>query len=283
MRRRLIQALVIAILALLPVIASAQTTVTTSGFQVQNLSTTSNALVVIRYYDAQGTEVASQEATIPANGSLTFFDGNGGTVNMAAPAGFRGSVVIESDQPVVAITNLIGSQGAITIGEAYSGFNTGYPSVSLPLVVRGNFGFNTAIVVQNAGASTTNVTVDYTPGSVGTADQDTATIPPGASVTFAQGDNAALGTRFVGSAKVTAASGGSIVAVVVQEGNNRLSSYSGFNATAAPSAVAVPLIVANNFGGVTGLQIQNNGTESTNVTVTYSPNTATTAAGTFQP
>ncbi|PDW03892.1 hypothetical protein CJ255_06470 [Candidatus Viridilinea mediisalina] len=278
------QTMLVAILALVPMLVGAQTSVTTSGFQVQNLSETTAAQITIRYYSAaNGAEVASQEATIPAGGSLTFLDGGGGTVAMSVPAGFRGSVVIESDQPVVAITNLVGVQGNISVGEAYSGFNAGYSSVSLPLIMRGNFGFNTTIIVQNTGTAATSVTVRYTPGVAGTAGTQTANIQPGASATFTQATNNALGERFVGSAVVEAASGGSIVAAVVQDGNNTLASYSGFDANVTPSAVAVPLLVANNFGGTTGLQIQNNGNEATTVTVTYTPNTATTPAGTFQP
>lgn len=285
MRRRIIQALLVAILALVPAIAGAQSSVTTSGFQVQNLSESQPASITITYYDSAGNVAATQPATIPAGGSTTFLNGEGGTVAMAVQPGFRGSVVISSNQPIVAITNLVGVAGSTSIGEAYSGFTSGSPTVSLPLIVRGNFGFNTVISVQNTGSAPTQVTVAYTPvpgaGNSGVTEQ--ATIQPGASATFSQATNSALGTRFVGSATVTAAAGGSIAATVVQEGNSRLSSYSGFNAAAAPSPIAVPLLVANNFGGTTGLQVQNNGGSQTTITVAYTPNTATTAAGTFQP
>jgi hypothetical protein len=269
--RRLIHALAVIALALLPFAASAQSTVTGSGFQVQNLSEATAANIVITYYNGDGTTAATQSATILAGGSLTFFDGNGGTVAMSAPAGFRGSVVISSDQPIAAITNLIGAN----LGESYGGFSSGGQTASVPLVVRGNFSSTTTITVQNTGASATTATIAYTPTIAGnTGVTESKVIPPGASVTFSQNDTPALGARFVGSATITAGPGGSIVAVVSQENGTQLLVYNAFNA--GGTTIAVPLLVANNFGGLTGLQIQNNGSAAANVTVTYTPNTVTT-------
>jgi hypothetical protein len=229
---------------------------------------------VITYYTSTGSTV-TQSAQIPAGASLTFFNGQGGTVAMLAPAGFRGSVVISSDQPIAAITNLIGSG----IGESYGGFANGSQTVSVPLITRNNFGNTTVLTVQNTGSASTNVTVTYTPGTVGnTGVTDTATIPAGASVNFEQSSKTALGDRFVGSATITASAGGSIVAIVNQEVSGsatQLMTYNGF--TAAGSSIAVPLLVANNYGALTGLQIQNTGSSSASVTVTYTPNTVSDA------
>lgn len=271
MKRRITQLLIVLALALLPFAASAQSSVTGSGFQVQNLSESQAANIVISYYDANGvTPIATQNAQIPAGGALTFFNGQGGTVAMSAPAGFRGSVVISSDQPIAAITNLIGSG----VGESYGGFSSGGQTVNVPLVTRNNFGVSTAITVQNTGSAATTVNVAYTPGVAGNAGQtDGATIPVGASVTFAQSGKTGLGDRFVGSATITAGAGGSIVAIVNQEGNSQLLTYNAFNA--GGTSIAVPLLVANNFGALTGLQIQNNGGAAADVTVTYTANTVT--------
>jgi len=269
--RRIFQAVLIVMFALLPFGAFAQSSVTGSGFQVQNLSESQPANVVITYYNADGSVAATQNQQIAAGASATFFNGNGGTIAMSAPAGFRGSVVISSDQPIAAITNLIGAN----VGESYGGFSSGGQTVSVPLITRNNFGVSTVLTVQNTGSASTSVTVTYTPGVAGTAGTETATIPAGSSVSFSQSGNTALGDRFVGSASVVAATGGSIVAIVNQEGNTQLLTYNAFNAGA--QSIAVPLLVANNFGALTGLQIQNNGTADAAVTVTYSPNSVTTA------
>lgn len=275
MKRRIVQAILMIALALLPFGAFAQSTVGLSGFQVQNLNEGQQANLVITYYNTDGTVAATQNQALPAGAALTFFNGQGGTIAMSAPAGFRGSVVISSDQPIAAITNLLGTG----IGGSYGGFAGGGQTVNVPLVVRGNFGSTTAITVQNTGSAATTVNVAYTPGVAGNAGQtDTANIPAGSSFTFLQSTKTGLGDRFVGSATITAGAGGSIVAVVNQEGNNQLLTYNGFGAGA--QSVAAPLLVANNFGGLTGLQIANAGAAQTTVTVTYSPNSVTTGQGT---
>lgn len=282
--RRIVQLFLMVVLALMPFGVSAQSSVTGSAFQVQNLSDTQPANVVITYYNADGTVAATQNQQILAGASATFFNGQGGTIAITAPAGFRGGVVISSDQPIAAITNLVGSN----IGEAYSGFGaSGGTTVSAPLIVRGNFGDDTALTVQNTGSAATTVNVVYTPGVAGsTGATDTASIPAGSSVTFDQSTKTALGTRFVGSATITATAGGSIVAIVTKSGNSQLSVYNGFNAGAA--SVSTPLVVSNNFGAFTGIQVQNVGGAAADVVVTYSANSvsgagtcATPTASTF--
>jgi len=267
-KRRIIALLAALVVAfLLPLAASAQTKVNNSGFQVQNLGTATANITIVYYKKSDGTEAGRQQDTIPANSSKTYF---GSTMNVAA--GFDGSVVISSDQPVVAITNLVGTN----LGDSYGGFSSGATSVSLPLILRGNFGIDTWISVQNAGTAAATVSIAYTPGSAGTAATDTATIAPGAAATFYQNTKAELGTRFVGSAKVTSTNGQPLVAVVNQEttAGDSLFTYGGF-AGAGSTTVAAPLVMANNFGSFTGIQVLNVGSAAADATITYGPNTAT--------
>src|SRR3712207_8246957 len=109
-KRRIIALLAALVIALLPMGAFAQTgqtVVNNSGFQVQNLGT-ATANITIVYHETNGTEAARQQDTIPAGSSKTYF---GST--MSVRAGFNGSVVISSDQPVVAITNLINTGNSL--------------------------------------------------------------------------------------------------------------------------------------------------------------------------
>ncbi|MGA9349788.1 MAG: hypothetical protein WBW48_13420, partial [Anaerolineae bacterium] len=56
--------------------------------------------------------------------------------------------------------------------------------------------------------------------------------------------------------------------------------YEGFDPASATSKVSAPLVMANNSGYFTGIQVQNvSGANPCNVTVTYGPNTA----GSFTP
>lgn len=272
---------VLAVLVSLVIVGAvaAQTVSYNSGFQVQNLEN-GTANIVVTFYKQDGTVAASNPYTVSASSSRTFFPINDVTT------GFNGSVVISSDRNVRAVNNLLGS-GPGNYFATTNGFQSGSTSVSLPLVMCNNSGFDTWFNVQNAGTADANITISYVPGSNGTAQSETAVIKPGAAKTFDQKSGSATkncstmadsSAKFIGSAKIT--SDQPIVAAVEQLNTTNfkvLMGYGGF--TAGSSSVALPLVMANNSNYYTGIQVQNTGSASTNVTVTYSANTA----GSFTP
>ncbi len=255
--------IVILVLALAMVLVSsvaAQPTTYNTGFQVANQSGT-DANITVTYVNQNGTVDATVTDTIPANGSKTYFP-------IGASAGFNGSVVISSDQPVAAITNVLGN--GFAFGASYESFEAGAPVVNLPLIMKGNFGFSTWFNVQNAsspGGPSVTVNISF----AGTSCTHTATIPAGAAATFNQATNACLPTPYVGAATVTA-TGGDIVATVLEAGTTTLFAYNGFAAGGSTNPI-MPLVQANNFGYFTGIQVQNAGTQATNVTISYVPGT----------
>jgi hypothetical protein len=267
--------LVVAMLATLFVLpVSAQSITWTSGFQVQNLSDTNTADILIYYYNQDGSQATGSPFadTIAASSSKTYFP-------IQAADGFNGSVVVESTEPVVAIANTLGN--APQYLAATESFSNGALEVNLPLIMKANAGYYTWFNVQNASASAdAHVTVEYIPGSDGTAYTAPAvTIAPGAAATFDQHDLADIGAKFVGSAKVT--SDQPIVATVMQVGETfkNMMGYNGFIAGAASTTVNMPLIMANNNGFYTGFQVQNAGTGPTDITIEFGAN----IAGTFAP
>lgn len=255
-----------------------------TGFQVQNLSDSSSASVTIYFYSQSGgTLLGTTAATINPLSSTTFFP-------ITLPGGatsFNGSLVIESSAPVAAIANLLGNSGAY--GASVGGFSSGSTTFNLPLVMCNNSGFNTFFNVQNAGDSSTDVTITYIPGSNGKSGvTETATLAKGAAKTFDQQtgsgtknctDLADGSGRFIGSARITT-TGQPVVASVMQLNTTTFKIMMGYNGFASGSStVGVPLVMANNSGFYTGIQIQNVGSSSTTVTVDYSANTA----GSFNP
>ena len=257
--------LFVLLMSLVPLTASAQTVSYDSGIQVQNQGA-DVATVVLTYYNQDGTVAATVNDTILVDSSNTYFPIGDLT------AGFSGSAVISSDQPVVAISNmLLTESGGATYGfggASYGGFEAGSTTASLPLIMKANAGFSTWFNVQNTGSSPAAVTVTYSNGAT-----ETATIPAGAANTFVQDDNAGIPAGFVGSATVT--SDQPIAASVVELGPTTVFAYNGF--TAASTNVVMPLVNANNFGYITGIQVQNAGTVATDVTLAYTPSTAGTA------
>jgi hypothetical protein len=261
-------------LVLAPNAAFAQISSYNADFQVVNLSS-NMATITIDFYNQAGTVVASVPDTIAGNSSNTYSPLPG-----AVPAGFNGSVVISSNEPVAAIANVKGN--GFEYGDSHSAFTGGSSTVSLPLVNKAFFGINSWYNVQNTGSDPVTISVTYS----GTACTDGGTIQPGAAATFRQADNACLPSNYNGAATITTANpGDQVVAVVMQEFSGGLLAYNGF-AAGGPEPV-IPLVTNNVFGILTGIQIQNQGNVATNVTVSYiaNPGTGTncTESATIQP
>ncbi len=266
MKRTLTLAIILALtfaLFLTGAASAANITTYTSGFQVQNLNATADAHITIYFYNrSNGAQAATQSATITAGSSSTFFPLS------AVAAGFDGSAVIESDQPVAAIVNLLGN--GTQHSAAYGGFSAGATTVNIPLVQKNNYGINSFVNVQNAGSANASVTVAY-PGTG--CPNETASILPGAAHRFDQGANTCL-TNGPHAAQVT--SDQPVVAAVIQtQSDNQylhaaLLGYDGF-ASAGSTNPVMPLVSSGWYGSVTGIQIMNTGASNTNVTVTYTP------------
>ena len=236
--------------------ASAGAFTYTSGIQVQNLSGT-DAGITLTYYNKDGTVNATVGDTVPANGSKTYFP-------VGATTGFDGSVMIASDQPVAAISNVLGS-GAGSAAASYVGTSAGGTSVNLPLLMKGNSGFNSWFNVQNTGSADATVNVAYSDGTAA----GPVIIKAGAAHTFDQSAETHSAKVFSG----VVSSDQDVAVTVIEESSAIMFAYSGFPG-GSPYPV-MPLINANNGGYKTGLQIQNTGVTATNVTVSYSAVTGT--------
>lgn len=256
-----------------PLSASAQTRPFSTGFQVQNLSGTTANVSISFYPENNGTPLPPVAVTppVPPNGSTTY-----ATLPSAVSAGFTGSAVISSDQKVAAIVNVVSPDLSLSFGGAsYVGFSGGSKSVSLPIMFKNYFGFNTFFNVQNVSTTNaTNVVVTYSGGGLASPlAMPALSIPAGAARRVDQATVAGLPASFSGSAVVT--SDQDIAASVVQVGPTTMLSYNGFNA--GSNDLVFPLVNANNGGFVTGINIQNVGTAATAVTVSYTPSSAGTA------
>lgn len=265
-RLYLLLGIVLLLAMALPAAVSAQGSITyTSGFQVQNLDTSNPASITVDFYNQDGTVAATVSDTVPAGGSVTYFPLN------EVSTGFNGSVVISSDRDIRAIANVLGNSGAY--GASYGGFTAGATEVALPLLMKANSGFSTWFNVQNTGSSATDVAISYSDGTTAAC----TALQPGASCTLDQA-NEAHANGWVGSATIT--SDEPVAATVMQVGPTTLFAYTGF--TSGSQNIAMPLINANNAGFITGVQIQNMGSASTSVTVSYTPSAAGTACSETQ-
>lgn len=223
-----------------------------TGLQVVNMEA-STANVTITFYDASGNPTSHGD-TIAASGSKTYFP------LPAVSSGFSGSAVVSSDKQVAAVLNM---QRDPAGRAAYVGVSEGSTEVLIPLLLKNHGSTNntTFFKVQNAGTADATVNVAYSDGTTGNA-----TVVPGAAATFDQGTESHTGSMFAG--KVT--SNQPIVVTVVQENSTRVFAYGAFpGGTTNPVIPLVNVQPAKSYA--TGIQIQNGGTSSTEVTLTYYP------------
>jgi len=229
----------------------------TSGFQVQNLiATTAN--VTITYYNQDGTTATTASDTIDGNGAKTYYP-------VHAAAGFNGSVVISSDQQVASVVNVLGS-GSASAGASYVAAMQGGTTMLIPLLMKSNAGYSTWYNVQNTGSADATVNVTYSDSTTG----GPITIKPGAAHTFDQSTETHSAAVF--SATISSDQG--VAIAVIEENPSTMFAYSGF--TGGATNPVMPLVNANNGGYITGIQIQNAGGSSTDVTVGYTHSAAGT-------
>lgn len=227
-----------------------------SGFQIQNLDPANPATVTIIYRDQNGSVVYTQSGlSIPAGGSTTIFP--------LPVSGFDGSVEVQSDRPVAAITNLLTSNP--TMLDSYVGVTSPGTQAFLPLIMRDNSGYSTTVYIQNTGSAQANVTLEYRrTGSPAVVKTRPLTIPVGGRATVRQfEDDADLGSKWVGSIRVS--SDQPIATVVTQSNGSILFSYNGFSQ--GSQRMYLPLIMCGNSGWCTGLQAMNVGSAPTTITL----------------
>lgn len=230
---------------------SAFSTEYTSGIQLVNLESSESA-VGITAFNADGTVGGAGSYTIEGNGSRTLFPLS--DLN----SGFSGSVVVERSRQGAAIVNLLFSD--FSAGASYVGSQQGADTVNLPLLNKGNNGFNSWYNVQNTGSTSAEISVFYSDGS-----SAQATIPAGAAHTFDQITENHNSPTFSG----VIISNQPIVATVVQQSSEVMFAYTAFSSSSTNPVF--PLVNTNNVGYITGIQLQNAGDQSTDVTMTYTP------------
>lgn len=179
---------------------------------VQNTEATA-ASIDMMFYDRDGTLTGTKSDTIPAKAEKTYFLDLVPEADFAATGG-SGSLYITSDTKIATMASV----HSTTWSAAYSGVATGDTTIWVPGVFRKAAGpiwnLFSAVVLQNLGNSTANVTVHMigVPGAASTSFTDT--IPAKASYgintrsagtmdpTKWQTAMDALGTNWQGSVKV---------------------------------------------------------------------------------
>ncbi|MBM4417990.1 MAG: hypothetical protein FJ033_06730 [Chloroflexi bacterium] len=241
-----------------------------SSIVVANPGTTT-ANVTMSFVKADGTQAITPLAfTVASNSSVNRY-----VPGIAGLADGRYSVVIDSDQAVVAIANLTSDNP--TTSTAYNGIAQSEvgTSFNMPAAYKNYYGFSSSYVIQNAGSATANVTITYRTSS-GVVTTETRQIASNASVTVDQSLTSGLPDGFGGSATIS--SDQSVAAIFLVSASGQLSSARG--ARTGATTVNLPSVYNQYAGYNSAVTVQNIGSASTNVRVEYFSSTTGASLGT---
>jgi len=256
----------IAMILLVGVVTAAWAQGTRStAFQIENLGT-NPADMTIYYYDAStGNQTCTD--TVSALGSFKSVQfnqaaacGSTGASCICGQTTWRGSVVIESTEPIAVVTNISEPTPANVLyaGGAYGGIpdTRTATEIVLPLVMYEYYGYNTDFAIQNAGGSDATINLDFYPTGSTTSvkTEGPFTVKPGASYYRNQKtDDTDLTAPWSG---VVVVRSDQPVAGVVNENPNAqgtLLNYEGF--ASGDSQIYMPFLAKNYYNFSTAFQV----------------------------
>ncbi len=241
-----------------------------SSIELQNLSTSATAHVTVDFYSSStGTVDFSFSVDLDPAEMVSYYpltDAN--LPGSGEPSsGFSGSIVVSSDVPLGAISQLTGKDGSNNEAfmATYKGFQSGGTTAQLPLLFYNNYGFYTWFHVQNIGTATTDISVAYSDGTSATYDD----LAPGASALFDQATESAMSHPIKFSGVVTSTAS-DIAVVVIEAGPTTMFAYNGYPPSASAKMPVFPLVQFNNYNYFSGVQIMNmDAANPSTVTVHY--------------
>jgi hypothetical protein len=227
------------------------------------------ASIHIVYYREDGTSVLTQDFTIAKGSSINVYQ----PTVPGLPTPFKGSVVVQADQPIAAVGSetVTYSDGSIANSQ-YSGISDAERGTRffLPNVNRlfGARQWSTRITTQNTTPDTVSVAVTFYNADATIRDTDTFAIPGNGSTTVTQVDDTELPSGWLGSA-VLESTGDVAVIVDVMSADGRLETYNAFSSGATTMYLPTLLIGYGGNKWNSSFQVLNVGTSEAQVRITY--------------
>jgi hypothetical protein len=287
---KLAVAIVLIVVAMTPAVVSGDgSDPWVAGIQVANLDS-QPATVTIEFYETNGVLVYTyaDPTPIPAGDARTYY------VPAILPdsvvTSFRGSAVVSSERNIAAIVNENAGSGpgydqppGILRG-SYTGIRAAETATTLymPVAVQAFYGFDSQLVVQNAGA-TASINFEFfdqTGASIATyvassvAANASEIVELDASFTPTTGS---IPDGFNGSVKVTSSS--NLAGMVNNMTDSVLQTYNAFASAEGGPTLYVPAVFNAYYGYDSSIQVQNVGATATDITVTYSDAVVKTVTG----
>jgi len=257
---------------------NAYATAFTTSITYQNIGT-GTANINLTVYSSSGTPSAIPASTLAANGAGAYFVGSVSGLGTT----FNGSAVISADQPIAAtLVQIPAAASQVKNRPLSNGFSSGSDTVLIPTVLKASSNYTTKFVIQNTDSVANDFTVQFINPATGAVvhTANPTNVLPNTSVYYDAGTISALGASFSGSVKVTAVKNGtsnpgSAVGTALELQTNGVGAYASqaFPSTAAATKVSMATALCSYVipsGQTTSFYaVQNAGTSSASVTVTY--------------
>jgi len=231
-----------------------------SNVVVQNATASPIDISVEIYAPGNATPVKTQtETNVPAYTSVSFEQE--GLTELADNQFYSAKIIGTGD--VAAIVNIYGRGAYDNQLYSYNPFKSGSVKAYAPVIMNNYYGYNTALVVQNMGSSTADVTVTYTNGT-----SANYSIEPGAATSlYTPSFGPPAGNTLYGA--TVESTNSQPLAVLVNESNayNRAASYSGF--ASGSDEVSTPIVMRRYYKYNTSVTCQNVGTSAATMTLAY--------------
>ncbi|NNJ09839.1 hypothetical protein EKD04_005825 [Chloroflexales bacterium ZM16-3] len=257
-----------------------------SELVIQNSSESTATTLTVDFYKQDGSKITTVDlGSLGANSAKTWAMTD--SIFGALPSGntgIFGAVVTSSATPIAGIAN-IWATSPTNKTASYNGVTSGTTSLFAPSLSNNYYGFASALTIQNIDQATTATgTIEYTNGT-----KQNFSLAPNAAQEFYQPNVSGLPSGNTGgsfSAKVTATAG-SIVGLVsysrplaVDLAGRPFGDFASYNCAPVASAeVNIPNINNNYYGYFTNVTVQNTGTDTTDIKLTYPDGKTWTISG----
>lgn len=257
-----------------PVEAAAYGAQFVTSITYQNVGATDATIQIAFQAEADAAQITINRPLLAAGAGTSVYLGSLSQVG----AGFNGSAVMSSSEPLAVTVVQIGATGSGVKNRAlYTGFSEGASFVLIPTVLKNTFDFTSVFSVQNVDSVAVDLKVELVPVSGSTIVVNVANLPSGASKTFDMGTlTDVTAASFNGSAKITATKSGTtdpgMVAATAMEMATKTYDVYAFEGTSATgSKIYMPTALCK-FNGVNNsyFAVQNTSDADVDVTVNYS-------------
>lgn len=177
---------------------------------------------------------------------------------------YSAKVTSTNSQPLAGVANIWTSAMHGEFSN-YNGFTGGATNTVVPALYKNYYNFVSSLTIMNLSGSNANVTITYSNGVT-----ENTTLTSNQAKEFYQPANAALpsgNTAGVFSAKIQASQNVVAMVNIEDKGKGLLASYNG--ATNPTGTVLCPVVMKEFYGWFSAQTVQNVGTLSTTVTITY--------------